>query len=164
VDATLSILLWIGALICVVLGVVGILLPALPGVPLVFGGMVLGAWADSFQRVGAFGLIVGAVLMIVSFVVDWLAGVLGVQKLGASKLAMLGSFLGGIVGLFFNVPGILLGPFIGAVIGEYLSVRNLRQAGKVGLGTFLGMVIGAALKIALIVAMLGVFVLDYALL
>jgi hypothetical protein len=57
--------------------------------------------------------------------------------------------------------GVLIGPFIGAVIGELISARNIVQAGKVGLGTFLGMVIGAALKIGLVVGMLGFFALDY---
>jgi uncharacterized protein YqgC (DUF456 family) len=99
--------------------------------------------------------------MLLSFVVDWAATVLGVQKLGASKLAVIGALVGGLVGLFFGVAGVLIGPFVGAVIGELISARDLVQAGKVGLGTFLGMVIGAALKIGLVVGMLGFFALDY---
>jgi uncharacterized protein YqgC (DUF456 family) len=156
-----QIVLWVLAAAAVVIGIVGIVAPVLPGVPVVFLGLVLGAWAGDFQRVGWLGLGGGFALMLVSFGVDWAATVLGVQKLGASKLAVFGAFIGGIVGLFFNVVGVLIGPFIGAVIGELISARNIVQAGKVGLGTFLGMVIGAALKIGLVVGMLGFFALDY---
>lgn len=156
-----QIVLWILAAAAVVIGVVGIVAPVLPGVPVVFLGLVLGAWAGDFQRVGWLGLGGGFILMLASFAVDWAATVLGVQKLGASKLAIFGALVGGIVGLFFNVVGVLIGPFIGAVIGELISARDIVQAGKVGLGTFLGMVIGAALKIGLVVGMLGFFALDY---
>jgi uncharacterized protein YqgC (DUF456 family) len=156
-----QIVLWILAAVAVVIGVIGIVAPVLPGVPVVFLGLVLGAWAGDFQRVSWLGLGGGFVLMLVSFAVDWAATVLGVQKLGASKLAVFGALVGGVVGLFFNVVGVLIGPFIGAVIGELISARNIVQAGKVGLGTFLGMVIGAALKIGLVVGMLGFFALDY---
>ena len=156
-----QIVLWVLAAAAVVIGVIGIVAPVLPGVPVVFLGLVLGAWAGDFQRVSWLGLGGGFVLMLVSFAVDWAATVLGVQKLGASKLAVFGALVGGVVGLFFNVVGVLIGPFIGAVIGELISARNVVQAGKVGLGTFLGMVIGAALKIGLVVAMLGFFALDY---
>ena len=156
-----QIVLWVLAAAAVVIGVIGIVAPVLPGVPVVFLGLVLGAWAGDFQRVSWLGLGGGFVLMLVSFAVDWAATVLGVQKLGASKLAVFGALVGGVVGLFFNVVGVLIGPFIGAVIGELISARDIVQAGKVGLGTFLGMVIGAALKIGLVVGMLGFFALDY---
>jgi uncharacterized protein YqgC (DUF456 family) len=156
-----QIALWVLAAAAVVIGVIGIVAPVLPGVPIVFVGLVLGAWAGDFQRVSWLGLGGGLVLMLLSFVVDWAATVLGVQKLGASKLAVIGALVGGLVGIFFGIAGVLIGPFIGAVIGELISARDLVQAGKVGLGTFLGMVIGAALKIGLVVGMLGFFALDY---
>jgi uncharacterized protein len=156
-----QIVLWVLAAAAVVIGVIGIVAPVLPGVPVVFLGLVLGAWAGDFQRVSWLGLGGGLVLMLLSFAVDWAATVLGVQKLGASKLAVIGALVGGLVGLFFGVAGVLIGPFIGAVIGELISARDIVQAGKVGLGTFLGMVIGAALKIGLVVGMLGFFALDY---
>ncbi len=156
-----QILLWVLAAAAVVIGIVGIVAPVLPGVPVVFLGLVLGAWAGDFQRVSWLGLGGGFLLLLLSFGVDWAATMLGVKKLGASKLAVFGAFVGGIVGLFFNVVGVLIGPFIGAVIGELISARDIVQAGKVGLGTFLGMVIGAALKIGLVVGMLGFFALDY---
>lgn len=156
------ILLWTLAAACVVVGLIGIVAPVLPGVPVVFVGLVLGAWAGDFQQVGVLGLGGAAMLVAVSFGVDWAATVLGVKRLGASRLSVIGAVLGGVIGLFFNIAGVLLGPFLGAVIGELISARDLVQAGKVGLGAFLGMVIGAALKIALVVGMLSFFALDYA--
>jgi uncharacterized protein YqgC (DUF456 family) len=154
--------LWLLAAILVVVGIAGTVVPALPGAPLVFLGLVCAAWADGFQKVGGFTISVLAVLMVLTFVVDFLASRWGAKRVGASWLALLGAFLGTIVGLFFSIPGLIFGPFLGAVAGEWLSVRNLRQAGKVGLGTWLGMILGIGAKLALVFAMVGIFALAYA--
>jgi len=149
------------AVALVVVGVIGTVLPALPGAPLVFLGLLLAAWADHFQKVGWFTLIILAILTLLSFGVDFLARSYGAKRVGASWLALAGAVVGTIVGLFFSIPGLILGPFLGAVAGEWLAVRNLRQAGKVGLGTWLGMILGIATNLALVFAMVGVFVLAY---
>ena len=155
--------LWALAVILVLLGIAGTVLPALPGAPLVFVGLVCAAWADGFQKVGWPTLSILAILMLLTFVVDFLASRWGAKRVGASWLALAGAFVGTIVGLFFNVPGLIFGPFLGAVAGEWLAVRNLRQAGKVGLGTWLGMILGIAAKLALVFAMVGIFALAYVL-
>ena len=152
---------WVLAVVLVLLGIAGTVLPALPGAPLVFLGLVCAAWADGFQKVGWFTLSILAILMLLTFVVDFLASRWGAKRVGASWLALAGAFVGTIVGLFFNVPGLIFGPFLGAVAGEWLAVRNLRQAGKVGLGTWLGMILGIAAKLALVFAMVGIFALAY---
>ncbi len=153
--------LWLLAAILVLVGIAGTVVPALPGAPLVFLGLVCAAWADGFQKVGVVTLSILAVLMILSFVVDFLASRWGAKRVGASWLALLGAFLGTIVGLFFSIPGLIFGPFLGAVAGEWLSVRNLRQAGKVGVGTWLGMILGIGAKLALVFAMVGLFSFVY---
>jgi uncharacterized protein YqgC (DUF456 family) len=153
--------LWLLAVILVLVGIAGTVLPALPGAPLVFLGLLCAAWADHFQKVGWFTLIILAILTVLTFVVDFLAQGWGAKRVGASWLALGGAAVGTIVGLFFSIPGLILGPFLGAVAGEWLSVRNLRQAGKVGLGTWLGLIVGIAGKLALIFAMVGIFVLAY---
>ena len=153
--------LWVLAVVLVLVGIAGTVLPALPGAPLVFLGLLCAAWADNFQKVGWFTLSILAILMVMTFVVDFLASRWGAKRVGASWLALLGAFVGTIVGLFFNVPGLIFGPFLGAVAGEWLAVRNLRQAGKVGLGTWLGMILGIAAKLALVFAMVGIFALAY---
>jgi uncharacterized protein YqgC (DUF456 family) len=154
-------LLWVLAVLLVLVGIAGTILPALPGTPLVFIGLLLAAWADGFQKVGWFPLAVIGGLTVLSLVVDFAATSLGAKRAGASWLAVAGAALGTIVGLFFGLPGLLLGPFIGAVLGEYLARRDRDQAVKAGLGTWLGIVLGTAGKLALIFMMIGVFVFFY---
>lgn len=154
-------LLWILAVILVLVGLAGTVLPALPGAPLVFLGLLLAAWADGFQKVGWFPLTLLGILTAGTFAVDFLATSLGAKRVGASFLAIAGAVVGTIVGLFLGVPGLLLGPFVGAVLGEYIARRDLRQAGKVGLGTWLGLVLGTAAKLGLIFLMIGLFVFAY---
>jgi uncharacterized protein YqgC (DUF456 family) len=154
-------LLWVVAVILVIVGMAGTILPALPGTPLVFLGLLAGAWADGFQKVGWFTLVLLGILTAASLAVDFLATSMGAKRVGASVLAVVGAAIGTAVGLFLGIPGLILGPFIGAVIGEYISRRDLRQAGKVGLGTWLGLVLGSAAKLALTFLMLGLFIAAY---
>lgn len=155
--------LWILAILLVLAGIAGSVLPALPGVPLVFAGLLLGAWIDHFQKVGWFTLVVLGLLTLLSFAVDFLATSLGAKKVGASKLAVVGSALGTLAGLFFGIPGLILGPFLGAVGGELLARRGQRQAVRSGFGAWVGLLVGTVGKLALIFAMVGIFLTAYAL-
>lgn len=150
-------------ILLVVVGILGTVLPALPGTPLVFLGLLVAAWAEGFQKVGWFTLSILAILTLLSFGVDILATKIGAQRMGASWAALFCAAVGAIVGLFFGLPGFILGPFVGAVAGEYAARRNLRQAGKVGLGTWLGMLFGIAVKLTLVFAMVGIFLTAYVL-
>jgi len=153
-------LLWYviaGALI--VLGLAGTILPALPGLPLVFAGMLLAAWVDGFRLISAWTVGLLAVLTLVSIAVDIAATALGAKRVGAGKGAMFGAALGTLVGAFFSIPGLILGPFLGAMIAELLRGRELAHASRIGFGTWIGLAIGTALKLALAFAMLGIFVL-----
>lgn len=149
-------LLILGALL-VVAGAAGTILPVLPGVPLVFLGLVLAAASDGFERVGWFPLLLMALLTALSFGVDLLASALGARRVGASRWALAGALLGSVVGLFLGVPGVLLGPFVGAFAGEWIARRDLAGAGRVGVGTWIGMVAAAAAKIAIVFAMVGLY-------
>src|SRR5690606_42050027 len=112
-------LLWqVIALVLIVAGLAGVVLPVLPGLPLAFAGMLLAAWADGFERVGGWTLAVLGVLTLLSFAADILSGAVGARRFGAGPLAVAGAALGTIAGLVFGLPGLLLGPFIGAVLGE----------------------------------------------
>jgi uncharacterized protein len=155
--------LWIVAILLVLAGIAGSVLPALPGVPLVFLGLLLGAWIDHFQKVGWFTLIVLGLLTLLSFAVDFLATSMGAKRVGASKWAVIGSALGTLAGLFFGIPGLILGPFLGAVAGELLARRGQRQAVRSGFGAWVGLLVGTAGKLALIFAMVGIFLTAYAL-
>jgi uncharacterized protein YqgC (DUF456 family) len=158
-----SVLLWLlGVALCVA-GLVGCVVSPLPGPPLILAGLICAAWAEDFRRVGWPTLLLIGVLAALAVAIDLLAGVLGARRFRASKLALLGAALGGLVGIAVGLPGVLLGPFVGAALGEWISRRDLRQAGKVGLGTWLGLVAGALVKLALAVAMLCLFAFSYAL-
>lgn len=153
--------LWIVAVLLVLAGLAGTLLPALPGLPLVFGGLLLGAWIDHFQRVGPVTLTLLGILTLAAMALDILAGAMGAKKVGASKLALAGASIGAIVGLFFGLIGIFVGPFVGAFAGEFLARGKLGDAGKVGFATWLGLLFGALLKIATAFVMLAIFVFAY---
>lgn len=153
--------LWALAALLVAVGIAGAVLPALPGVPLVFAGLVVAAWADDFERVGALPLVILGLLMLLSFVVDFLATVLGAKRVGATKLALAGAAIGTLLGLFFGLPGLILGPFLGAVAGELVSHGRVEQATRAGLATWVGLLFGTLAKLALAFTMLGVFAAAY---
>jgi len=143
----------------ILIGIAGTVVPILPGVPLVFAGMLLAAWADHFQHIGAFTLTILGVLCALALLIDFFASLLGAKRVGASTRALWGAMLGALVGLFFGLPGILLGPFLGAVTGELTTGRELAHATRVGVGTWVGLLFGTLAKIALCFTMLGVFAL-----
>ena len=97
------------------------------------------------------------VLVLLSILVDLLSSIVGAKRVGASNKALWGAGLGGVVGIFFGLPGLIGGPFLGAALGEMSNGKEWRDASRVGVGTWIGLALGAALKIALAFAMLGVF-------
>ncbi len=157
----MTVALWLLALACVLVGIVGTVLPALPGVVLVFAGLALGAWIDGFARVSGWTVGLLAVLMLLAWAMDFVAAALGAKRVGARPAALVGAALGTIAGVFGGVLGLLFLPLAGAAIGQYLAEPDLRRAGRVGLATWIGMLVGTAVKIALVFAMLGAFALAY---
>lgn len=153
--------LWGLAGLLVLVGLAGTILPALPGVPFVFMGLLVAAWIGDFQKIGWPTLTILAVLTALAVAADLVATLLGAKRAGASKLALLGAAIGSIVGLFFGLVGIFVFPFVGAVIGELLARQRLNQAARVGFATWLGMLIGALAKLSLAITMIGVFVIAY---
>lgn len=153
----MSILLWILAVLLVAAGLVGTVLPGLPGAPLVLAGLLAAGAADGFVHAGWPTFAVVGLLTVASLGVDLVASALGARRFGASPRALVGAALGALIGLFFGLPGIVIGPFAGAVVGEWTVRRDLLQAGRAGAGTFLGLLFGAAAKAALALAMVAVF-------
>lgn len=159
----LTTLLYALSALLIVIGLAGTVLPALPGLPIVFAGMLLAAWVGDFQLIGGWTVALLALLTVAAMGLDFIAGLLGAKRVGASKLALLGAALGTVAGLFFGLPGLIVGPFVGAVLGELVHGRNAGIAAKVGLGTWLGMAFGAIVKLTLAFVMLGVFLFALAL-
>jgi hypothetical protein len=151
-------LLWVVAVLLVIVGAVGTVLPALPGVPLIFAGVLLAAWAEDFQRIGGWTLGVLAVLALIGLVVDYVAASMSAQRAGASRQGIIGAALGTVAGLFTGLVGLVFMPLVGAAIGEFIAHRDALRAGKVGVATWLGLLVGTAIKIAVAFTMIGVFV------
>jgi uncharacterized protein YqgC (DUF456 family) len=145
------------AVVLVVVGLVGVVVPALPGTVLVFAGLLLAAWSDRFVRVGAGVLVVLGALTVVSYLVDIATTALGMKRFGTTRWAMAGAAAGAIVGLFFGLPGLIIGPFAGAVAGELIAHRDVKRAGKAGLAVWVGFLAGTVAKVALAFAMVGIF-------
>jgi len=158
---SVEVLWWLLALLLVVVGIAGSVLPALPGVTLVFLGLLLAAWIGDFQQVGPFPLVVLGLLTLLSFVIDLAATALGAKRVGATKLAVVGAALGTVAGLFLGLPGLILGPFVGAVAGELMSHGQMQQATRAGIATWIGLLFGTLAKLALVFTMLGLFALAY---
>lgn len=154
----MTIALWILAVVLIVIGIAGTVLPALPGVILVFAGIVVGAWIDDFTRIPVWLVGVFGVLTVLAWAVDYFAAMAGAKKAGASTLALIGAAIGTVVGIFTGFVGLLFMPLVGAAIGEFVAQRDLRRAGKVGVATWLGLLIGTAVKVAIVFAMIGAFV------
>lgn len=153
--------LWIAAVLLVVIGIAGTVLPALPGTLFVFAGLLLGAWIDAFSRVSLVTIVLLGGLTLLSFAVDLGAAALGAKRVGASRHAIIGAAAGTLLGLPFGIIGIVFGPFVGAVAGEWIARRDTVNAGRVGIATWLGFLIGTALKIVLAFVMVGLFALAY---
>lgn len=150
-------LLWLLAVLLMIVGVAGTVLPALPGTAFVLGGIWLAAWIDDFTRIGGLTLALVSVLAVLAWLLDYVAGLLGAKKAGASAQAVAGAAIGTVVGLFMGLVGVFFMPLVGAAVGEYLARRDHRQAARAGVATWLGIMAGMAAKVVIAFMMLGIF-------
>ena len=151
-------LLWVAAVALIVVGVAGTVLPALPGAILVFAGIALAAWIDDFTRISAWTLALLGAMTALAWATDFVAAAMGAKRVGASRYAIVGAALGTLVGIFTGFVGLLFMPLVGAAIGEFVALRDVARAGRVGLATWIGLLVGTAVKVAIVFAMVGVFV------
>ncbi len=150
-------ILWIVSAALIVIGLAGTVLPLLPGTLLVWGGILLGAWIDDYTRVGIGTVVIITAIAVLAWALDFVAGLMGAKRAGASKLALVGAALGTVVGIFVGMVGVLFMPLLGAAIGEYLSQRNQQRAAKVAFATWLGLMVGMVTKVVLSFVMVGIF-------
>ncbi len=143
----ISTILILIACILILAGLLGTIYPALPGLPLMFLGSWLLAYSQDYQVINGYVILAFAVIAIIGTALDFVAGMLGAKYTGASKQAIWGSFIGAIIGAFMGIVGLFLGPLIGAAIGEWIAIRDLLKAGKVGIGSFIGFIIGMVAKL-----------------
>jgi len=121
----MTVVLWVAAIALIAIGVAGTILPAIPGVTLVFLGMLLAAWIDDFARIPLWLVVIFAILTAVAWAIDYLAAAAGAKRAGASKLAVLGAMIGTVAGIFMGFVGLL---FINVEADsiEALSTRGLQ--------------------------------------
>jgi uncharacterized protein YqgC (DUF456 family) len=153
---TSEIVLIILSFILVLAGLLGVILPFLPGVGIAWLGLLLFAYTTGFSVITLKIVLIFLSLSIGTFLLDLVAPLLGAKKYKASNFGILGSFLGFIFGvMLFGPVGILIGPFVGAFLGERFSGRKPEEAAQSAKGTFVGFLVGSLIKISLILAMLG---------
>ena len=148
--------LWVIGGVLVIVGLAGVVLPALPGTWLILAGLIVAAAAEGFTRVGVTTLVVIGVLGLASYVIDFLAAGIGTKKLGASPRAMAGAI--GTWWAVLRAAGLVVGPFMGAAIGEWTVHKDLGKSGKAGAAAWIGFAIGTALKVAVAFLMIGLFI------
>lgn len=153
----LEIALYVLAAVLMVGGLAGNILPALPGIPMIFGGIWLAAAVNQYQHVGLWWLVVIGVLGTLGVIVDFVAATLGAKRLGASPLALSGAGLGTLIGMFFGIAGLLLGPFAGALLGELASGTSVLRSAHVGAATWMGLLFGTLIKLVISFIMIGLF-------
>jgi len=153
----LDIILYVIAAALILTGVVGAVVPALPGIPLIFAGIWLIAHIDQYRHVGPLWLGGIAFVGAVGVVIDLVAGALGAKRVGASRRAVWGALLGTLVGLFFGLPGLLLGPFVGAVLGELAAGGSILRSTHVGTSAWIGLIFGTLVKLVASVTMVALF-------
>ena len=151
-------MLWLVAVVLVIVGLAGVVLPAVPGTVLIFAGLWLAAWGDHFTRVSAGTIVALGIVAAATYGVDMAMMALGMKRLGTSRRAMAGAAIGMTAGLFFGLPGLIVGPFAGAVLGELTAHGDLNRAGRAGIAAWIGFAIGTVVKVGLAFAMVGIFV------
>jgi uncharacterized protein YqgC (DUF456 family) len=117
----------------------------------------VGAWIDDFTRVGVTTVLIISVLAVLAWALDFVAGLLGAKRAGASKLALIGAAVGTVVGIFMGLVGVLFMPLVGAAIGEYWAQKDQQRAAKVAVATWLGLMLGMIAKVVLSFVMVGIF-------
>jgi uncharacterized protein YqgC (DUF456 family) len=153
----MDIALYVLAALLIVGGLAGSVLPALPGIPMLFGGIWLVTAVDGYRHLGWWWLLLIGALGSLGVVVDFVAGTLGAKRVGASSLALWGASMGTLIGMFFGIPGLLFGPFLGALAGELVSGTSVLRSAHVGMGTWLGLLFGTLIKLVLSFVMVGLF-------
>jgi hypothetical protein len=149
---------WAASAALILLGLAGIVLPALPGTVLVLAGIVVGAWIDGFTRVGWFTVISVTILAVLAWLLDYVAALLGAKRAGASRQAIIGAALGTVAGIFMGLLGVLFMPLAGAALGEYLALRDHGRAARVGVATWIGLLAGMVAKVVLAFTMIGIYI------
>lgn len=153
----MDIALYLLAALLILGGLAGAILPMLPGIPMLFGGIWLAAAVDNYQHLGKWWLLAIGLLGAVGVITDFVASTLGAKRVGATPRALWGAGAGTLLGMFFGIPGLIFGPFAGALLGELASGTSVLRSTHVGAATWLGLLFGTLLKLVISCMMIGLF-------
>jgi len=142
----MEIVLLILAFLCLAVGIIGCIVPGLPGTPIAYAGLWIAQATDRVDFSWQILLVWGIVTVVVS-VLDYVVPAWGTKKFGGTKFGVWGSTIGLIIGLFFGAWGVILGPLVGAIIGELFGGKEVSEALRAGWGSFVGLLCGTILKL-----------------
>ncbi len=143
------------------LGILGTLLPFIPGLGLIFFTIGIVKWLRP-EIIQTWLVVISGATFLCIWLLEWIAGGIGAKILGGTRWGVLGAILGGLVGFFFFPIGLILGPMLGAIIGEiWMGRHNIKQSAKIGLGAGLSLIILAIIKLLAAITLGALFILDY---
>ena len=142
----MDIALLILAGLCMLVGLIGCIVPGLPGTPIAYAGLWIAQATERVDFSWQVLLIWGIVTIVVS-VLDYVVPALGTKKFGGTRWGVWGSTIGVFVGLFFGAVGVIVGPLVGAILGELLGGKKMAEALRAGWGSFIGLLCGTVLKL-----------------
>jgi uncharacterized protein len=155
----MAVLFWVIAVVLMAIGLIGTVVPVLPGTTIILAAAVIHRIALGAERSVGISALAGLLaLTLISYALDAGASYLGAKRFGATGWGVAGGIVGGLVGLFFGLPGLFLGPVLGAIAGELIGGKKLVKAGRAGWGTILGTLAGGIAKIFIGLAMVAIFV------
>jgi hypothetical protein len=142
----MDIALLVIAFLLMLIGIIGCIVPGLPGTPISYAGLWIAQATERVDFSWQFLLIWGIVTVVVS-ILDYVVPAWGTKQYGGTKWGVWGSTIGVIVGLFFGAVGVIVGPLVGAILGELIAGKELSQAVRAGWGSFIGILFGTVIKL-----------------
>lgn len=142
----MEIFLLVLAFVLMLIGIIGCIVPGLPGTPIAYAGLWVAQATERVDFSWKFLLIWGIVVIVVS-ALDYIVPAWGTKQFGGTKWGAWGSTIGVFVGLFFGAIGVIIGPLVGAILGELFAGKQLEQAIKAGWGSFIGILFGTIIKL-----------------
>jgi uncharacterized protein YqgC (DUF456 family) len=157
----MELLWWLFAIVLMAVGLIGTVLPAVPGAIIILAAAVIHQiMLGSAKSLGWWNIGVLILLTLASYALEFMSGYFGAKRFGATKWGAFGAFMGAIAGLFFPFPGLIVGPVVGAIAGELVSGKRLVSAGRAGWGTLLGNLAGMLGKLTIGLVMVSWFLLT----
>jgi uncharacterized protein len=154
----MELLWWLFAIVLMAVGLIGTVLPAVPGAIIILAAAVIHQlMLGSAKSLGWWNVAALVVLTLLSYALELASGYFGAKRFGATKWGAFGAMIGAIAGLFFPFPGLIVGPVVGAIAGELVAGKRLVSAGRAGWGTLLGNLAGMLGKLTIGLVMVSWF-------